>query len=675
MQVLRFPLVKVTIAFVLGLLIARYFYVNIENMLIAAVFLVVVLVIFIIISTSNFNSKVYLGILISLVSMIVGAVTFSLHLGVNNANHYINCDYVFQKPSFIAVTLREQLKYSEKNFRFVCDVNQVDSVKTVGKIILNITRDSIPMTFYIGQTIYLKSKIQPHLPPKNPDQFDYGNYLLNKNIYGQIYANQREILLEPIPNKTLWYFTNKIRSRIVQNLERSKLDNRELAVLSALILGQRQEIDPQIIKDYQYAGAVHILSVSGLHVGLIIIFINNVLRFIPQSKSVILLKLVLTLFCLWSFAILASLSPSVVRAVTMFSFLAIGMSFKRSTNVFHTLIVSILLILLIQPSFLFDVGFQLSYIALFSILWLQPIFAKIWRPKNKIIQYFWDIVTVSFAAQIGSFPISVYYFHQFPGLFFITNLIIIPLLSVVMALGIIAMVIAVFGTVPSVIINAVEFCLRSMNYCIHYVASFEKFVLHNIPISSYMLVSLYVLIIFFFVYAQKQTFKNLTFVLYAILSCNLSYYISKYESKHSKFLVFQQRNNSIFLEIFDGKLQVNSTKTLQKWDEIAIQSFATANYLERGNNQSSSNYYYINSKRIAVVDNSAVYNSSANADVLLLIQSPKLNLQRLIDQTQPRIIVADGTNYPYLIRIWEATCFEAKIPFHNTSEKGFYEIR
>ncbi len=675
MKVLRFPLVKVTMAFVLGLLSARYFYVNIQNMLIVALLLLVVLVILIIISTSNFKSKVYFGVLITLVSTIVGAITYNLHLGVNNANHYINCDYVFQKPRFIAVTLREQLKYSEKNLRFVCDVNQVDSVKTVGKIILNIKKDSIPMTYYIGQTIYLKSKIQPHLPPKNPDQFDYGSYLFNKNIYGQIYVNQKEIVLDPIPNKTLWYYTNKIRSRIVQNLERSKLDNRELAVLSALILGQRQEIDPQIIKDYQYAGAVHILSVSGLHVGLIIIFINTLLRFIPQSKSVLLLKLVLTLFCLWSFAILASLSPSVVRAVTMFSFLAIGMSFKRSTNVFHTLIVSILLILLIQPSFLFDVGFQLSYIALFSILWLQPIFAKLWRPKNKIVQYFLDIITVSFAAQIGAFPISVYYFHQFPGLFFITNLIIIPLLSVVMALGIIAMIIAAFGAVPSVLINCVEFFLRSMNYCIHYVASFEKFVLHNIPMSSFMLASLYALIILFFIYVQKQTFKNLAFVLFSILSCNISYYISKHESKHNNFLVFQQRNNSIFLEIFDGRLQVNSTKALQKWDEIAILSFATANYLERVNNQNLTNYYYINTKRIAVVDSTTVYNSSANADVLLLIQSPKLNLQRLIDETQPRIVVADGTNYPYLTRLWEATCLKAKIPFHNTSEKGFYEIR
>jgi competence protein ComEC len=161
--------------------------------------------------------------------------------------------------------------------------------------------------------------------------------------------------------------------------------------------------------------------VSGLHIGLILLFVTFVLKPIPNNKKGSVLKLIITLSSLWLFGILAGLAPSVVRSVTMFSFVAIGQHLRRSVNIYHTLLVSILLILLVQPSFLFDVGFQLSYLALFFILWFQPLLSRLWKPKNKISNYFWDILSVSFAAQIGTIPLSLYYFHQFPGLFFITN--------------------------------------------------------------------------------------------------------------------------------------------------------------------------------------------------------------------------------------------------------------
>ena len=216
----------------------------------------------------------------------------------------------------------------------------------------------------------------------------------------------------------------------------------KLQVVSALILGQQQDISKEILKDYQYAGAIHILSVSGLHVGFILLFITFLLRPLPKNKYGNWIRLLAILLGLWGFAIIAGLSPSVIRSATMFSFVAIGMNLKRSTNIFHTLLVSLFIILLFKPSFLFDVGFQLSYLSLFFILWIQPLLSKIWIPKNKILRYFWDILTVSFAAQIGALPLSIYYFHQFPGLFFVTNIIILPFLSIIMGLGVFVMTLA-----------------------------------------------------------------------------------------------------------------------------------------------------------------------------------------------------------------------------------------
>lgn len=164
----------------------------------------------------------------------------------------------------------------------------------------------------------------------------------------------------------------------------------------------------------------------------------------------------------------------------MFSFLAIGNHLRRSGNIYHTLLVSTLLILLFEPYFLFDVGFQLSYLALFSILWLQPILSNIWTPTHKATVYIWNTLTVSFAAQIGAFPLCLYYFHQFPGLFYVTNIIIIPVLSFIMIVGIIVMMFAALVSPPVILVQIFKKSIYLLNQIIHFLATFESFVIHNI---------------------------------------------------------------------------------------------------------------------------------------------------------------------------------------------------
>jgi competence protein ComEC len=269
-----------------------------------------------------------------------------------------------------------------------------------------------------------------------------------------MYVGSSDVKISTKIDKSIWYYSAKLRDRIVENLRKSNFNSEELNVVVALILGQQQDISPEILHDYQFAGAVHILSVSGLHVGYLLLFINFLLLPFPKSKIGNLARFFIIFFSLGGFAIIAGLSPSVVRSVTMFSFVAGGMCLKRETNIFHTLLVSLLLILIVSPSFLFDVGFQLSYVSLFFIVWLQPLFKQIWQPNNKIKGYFWDILTVSFAAQIGAFPLSIYYFHQFPGLFFLTNLVILPAIGLIMALGVFVMIIAIFCPVWIVLSKA-----------------------------------------------------------------------------------------------------------------------------------------------------------------------------------------------------------------------------
>lgn len=677
MKVLQFPLARITFFFVAGISSALYFKPDLYSVfLLLGVFSLVFLLSFLL-SIKKINQKIHFAIATYLLSFCIGATTLVVNNGYFDKDNYIHLISDSSKEYTISITLREKLKTTLYNERYVANVNSIDGCKTNGKILLNIRKDSLKHRLDIGSNLLLNENIYKHRPPYNPDQFDYGKYLENKSVLSQVYADVQDIKVSGKITKDIWYYSARLRSRIIGNLERSSFNSTELNVVNALILGQQQDISPEIMEDYQYAGAIHILSVSGLHVGYILLFLNFFLGRMPNTKVGNLTKLVIIIGCLWVFAVIAGLSPSIVRSVTMFSFVAIGMHLKRKTNNFHTLIVSMLLILIFQPSFLFDVGFQLSYLALFFILWLQPLLGNLWKPKNKAYNYLWDILTVSFSAQIGTLPLSIYYFHQFPGLFFVTNLIILPALGIIMALGIFVMLWAFFGVVPFIFIKILEYSIFGLNWIIGWIASFESFILKDISFNVYMEISLYLFIAMIILYFEKQTFKRLVFSLLALIAFQLSIVGTKYYSQRTnEMLVFHSRKNSIFVERSGQQLKVfASDSTLQNLEKDRnLKSFTVANFIQTIKKEKSRDFYYFNNKKIFVLDSSGVYPKDIKPDVVVLVQSPKVNLDRLLMDHKPEIIVADGSNYKSYIEIWKATCEKQKIPFHSVGEKGFYRI-
>ena len=415
-----------------------------------------------------------------------------------------------------------------------------------------------------------------------------------------------------------------------------------------------------------------------MHVGFILLFITFLLKPLPKNKLGNTTRLFTIIICLWGFAILAGLSPSVIRSVTMFSFVAVGLHLKRSTNIFHTLLVSMFLILFFQPSFLFDVGFQLSYLSLFFILWLQPLISNLWMPKNKIATYFWGILTVSFAAQIGAFPLSIYYFHQFPGLFFITNLIIIPFLILIMGLGVLVMVMAAFNFVPFLTMKSLEFCIYYLNKIINWVASFEQFIIKDIPINWQVLICLYVLIIAFVILFKKPTYPKIVFAFLSVLLFQSTLLITRWEIQNQQeFIVFNSWKNTLITERNGDKVTVyGNQRTIDKLaSNTVLKSYLIANSSSITGINKMQNLYYFNNKKIMVIDSFGVYSKQINPDIIILSQSPKINLERLIQVNQPKLIVADASNYKTTIQLWKSICIKKKIPFHATAEKGFYKLK
>jgi len=677
MRVLEFPLIKITGSFVLGLLLAHYTTPPFLVALIAVIIGFISVVITYFFPRKMIISKNYFGGATFFTAFLIGVFTLVSNNPIRNKLHYIHFISAQNKNCAATIKIKERLKSTNVNDRYVAQIITLNGKESCGKVLLNIRKNQPISTFEIGTSLKVEGVFYKNRSPNNPNQFDYGGYLENQQIYGQLYVESSEIKISSILDKSIAFYASLLRNRIIKNLEKNHFHKSELSVVVALILGQQQDISPEVVRDYQYAGAVHVLSVSGLHVGFILLFITFLLKPFPNTKTGSTIKLIIVITFLWAFGILAGLAPSVVRSVTMFSFVAVGMYLRRSINIYNTLAVSALLILLFQPSFLFDVGFQLSYVALYFIVWLQPLFASAWCSKYKIVKYFWEIITVSFAAQIGTFPMSIYYFHQFPGLFFVTNIIILPGMTIILGLGVIVMLFAAFDWVWIPLIKVLEWSIWLLNKIIAWVASFENFVFKDISLHLYSMWSLYLVIFSIIIWAKKPTFPKFAVSLFSIILLQLvTIYVKYSNQKAQEFIVFNKQGSSIVTERYGDKVTEYCSDDIEKnpKDNLVLKSYLIANYCVLHKKKAIPNLFYFKNKKIAVIDSTGAYPEKEHPDILLLINSPKINLERVFQNWKPQEVVADASNYKSYCKTWKATCVKEKIPFHDTAEKGFFKL-
>ena len=678
MKVLQYPLTQITFFFVVGIIFNRYFSSGLNDGLyyvVAAFFLFILAFIFNfgrnnVILVKTFTTSCFI------LSFAIGNFSAVVHQHTNVANHYSHFSIASNQNVKMKVVLTERWKPTEKNTRFVGDLYELNGKVSTGKILLNFRRDKTTADLKIGSKVAINSKLLQLQKPLNPDQFDYSSFLKNKSIYGQVYADDSSIAVFSTVEKSIFYYSAIFRNRVIENLKNSGFNAKELGVVHALILGQRQDLDPTVLQNYQYAGAIHILSVSGLHVGFVLIFLKFFLNFLPNSNRFRVFKVLVIILILWCFALVAGFTPSVVRSVTMFSFVAVGMYMRRKTYIFYTFYCSIFLILLFQPSFLFDVGFQLSYMALFFILWLQPEFVKVWQPKNIVLDHLWQVLTITFAAQLGTMPLSLYYFHQFPGLFFVTNLLVMFLITCIMFVGLITVLIAFWTVIPTLFAKILEKMIWFLNYIVEQVASFESFIFKDISFNFWMMATLYLVIFGIGWFLIKRNFRNTSILLASILGFQLSAILFDFNAKNkNEMLVFNSKYSSLILERSGEKVTVFSSagESLIRTDRNII-SFNVANGTTITDVQEIPELLFFRSKKILILDSTSVFVPNLKPSILIISQSPKVNFDRFLAAYQPEVVIADASNYRNVVEKLRKTCDQKKIPFHAVAEKGFYRI-
>ncbi|SKB81453.1 ComEC/Rec2-related protein [Maribacter arcticus] len=356
----------------------------------------------------------------------------------------------------------------------------------------------------------------------------------------------------------------------------------------------------------------------------------------------------------------------------MFTFVAYAIYLNRPSNSFNILALSILFILLfINPSLLFQVGFQMSYAAVFAILWIFPLLKKLYFPKNTFVRYFWQLLCVSIAAQLGVLPISLYYFHQFPGLFFISNLIIVPALGVILGIGILVIFLSLINWLPSQIVWFYNGIINLMNNLIGWVAKQESFIFSSISFDFGQLILSIITIVLFIKACTLFTYKRIAIFLISLLCFQCYTSFQKIEaSKITEAIVLHQTKRSILFNRSGRNLSILSNST--EMANNLISDYQTAERIELTQFDSLKNSYSFKNEILLVLDSAGIYPKSTSMETILLTQSPKINLERFIDRINPKEIIADGSNYRSYIDRWRMTCLKNKIPFHYTGEKGAY---
>ncbi|MFK5972625.1 MAG: ComEC/Rec2 family competence protein [Flavobacteriaceae bacterium] len=368
------------------------------------------------------------------------------------------------------------------------------------------------------------------------------------------------------------------------------------------------------------------------------------------------------------------LTSSVIRAVTMFSFVAYARYLNRPGNTFNILALSMFFILLINPSLLFQVGFQMSYAAVFAIVWIYPLLQKFWYPKNVVLRKMWQLLSVSIAAQLGVLPISLFYFHQFPGLFFVSNMVIVPFLGLILGIGILVIVLSLLHLLPNFMVEAYNVLIRSMNNVIAWVAQQEAFVFKDISFDAVQLIISYAILIGLVLVATKASFKRTRALLTSIIAFQIWLLYTTYDV-HTKedVLILHQNRNSMLLFRKGNKLKLLSSNP--EPNKKIITDYKLAERIGTIEQGPLENSYRVSQQNLYIMDSLRIYPPNKNRpDYVLLTQSPRLNLERFIDSVRPRVIIADGSNYKRDIKRWKASCDKRKLPFHYTGEKGAYTI-
>ncbi|MEO8415128.1 MAG: ComEC/Rec2 family competence protein [Ginsengibacter sp.] len=681
------PFLRLLLPVIAGIIVEFYVKFKISSIIIAGATTASAYVIFRFLPFAyRFIARAVNGIIITIFMIIAGLF---LTWNKDIRNHYDWYGNRYDTSSYILATVLEPPVEKNKSYKALVKVEAIikkdSAYSATGNLLVYFARDSAMNTIQYGTRIIIKKDLQEIKNSGNPAGFDYVRYCSFQQIFHQCYLKQNEWALLQGP-RTNFYKRSifKTRQFVINVLNQYIEGNDESALAKALLIGYKIDLDKDLVQAYSNAGVVHLIAISGLHLALIyaiLLWITGKIPFLKRSK---LLRLVVILFCLWFFALLTGASASVLRSAVMFSFIATGLTFKKNSSIYNSLAMSAFILLCYDPFMLWDVGFQLSYLAVLGIVISQRYIYNWFYFSNKLLDKTWKLASVSLAAQVFTLPICLYYFHQFPLLFLLSNMIAIPLSTIVLWGCLLLVLISPLRFVAIYLGKIISVSIWLLNHTVLMINKLPFSVWDGISLSVTGTILLYAVFTGILYWLIK---KNITAFKFGICAMFIFIGLTAFKkwgfSQQKKIIVYNiPAHKAIDFASgheyhFIGDSDLAAEGLLQNFHlkpgRISLM-LRPARLIGRQLYQHN-NFYQFYGKRILLIDSAITYEqpaSKVDVDYILVSKNPKLFIPNLAKVFNCSLYIFDASNPMWKIDKWKKDCEELHLRFHSVPEQGAF---
>jgi len=571
----EYPGLRIGICFILGIALGNWVSLSVSFLLVASLFLLIY-----ILKADNVNileDSVVQRVSLLLLVLALFAGLMRSELQKNEADTYHYGRYLTDSIQTTVAVVIEDVK-KKSTLKTTVDVKSIDNINVRGKLLIYFPKSDSSEIIAPGDVLVFKSKIHNTKINSNPDAFDYKAYLKNRGVSYQTYLREGQFYkarsgeLSPTLSVTL-----KLRNRALEVLE-EKLDTKEqLATASAMILGYRDHISEELYTAYATTGSVHVLAVSGLHVGIICwVFIALFKRIKSEHLAVKIFKALSLILLVWFYAILTGAAPAVVRAAVMFSVVIIGRYWFDFQNIYNTLILSAILLLMYNPFLLFQASFQFSYLALTGIVFFHKLWFNKFESRYNVVNYIWNLLVVAVAAQTLVFPVTVYFFHKFPLYFPISGLFSVMLAFCILINGIVVILFSWVPILGDIITYTFKFFLDSFIQIVYFISDLPYSNLSGLWLSvqSTVLIYIGIILLMYLIHNQKKV-KVLYGIGLVVLGLIYNNYSFNSSTLKQQSLLLYEVSGASLLDVFRGKTCYSMSSDSMSKSKII---FAADNY-------------------------------------------------------------------------------------------------
>ncbi len=682
----KIPFLRFLSPFILGIIVGDFLPIQLELLLIPAVFFSGLAFVYrpFLNHAPNYHRRWIFG---SLISLSIFFISYCITANYNNIDTKIKTSEIilgriYEPPKETAKSIKISLKVQEY-------LNSEVWVKDNSNILVYIEKDSLAKSLKYGDILLIKSNLKSIKNSGNPYEFNYEKYLHRNKIYFQSYQNSSQwIKLASDKGNSLYKLAYYLRNKALSIYKKTGISGNEFAILSALTLGVKDYLSDEIVHNYSHSGAMHVLAVSGLHVGIITMMLNFMLSFLLRNPKLRIIHTIVVIFALWLFAIITGLTPSVTRSALMFTFFIIGNNSGAKPHSLNSLAAAAFIILISNPNAVFHVGFQLSFLAVASILIFQPVIGRIFIFKSIIANKIWQLTSVSIAAQIGTTPVSIFYFHQFPVYALLTNIIVIPAAMLIMYLTVLLIIVAAFSSFANYIAIILSFVIKLLNQSTQFIENMPFSSVEFISLSPMELSIIYAVIILTTIMLFTKN-KKLLFVVMALLIFMFSIRDFRYfkQLNNNKLIVFNTNKHSAIASIsgFKMKLYADSAIINNKSNikylcsniitECKINKFTVNNLIVDTTDIFPVKFIDIDKTKTAYLQSKKYQFKSdikMKVDYLILGKNSSINIEYIANLFDFSTLIIDSSMPKWKQNIVEKECIQKNINFHNVNTEGAF---